>query len=172
MRPAQGGEEASSSALKDALAWRRARNAFEAADYDAAFVAVEELLERNPSSSRALRFKRDVHVRRGDLTDAVRTLRRLRVTEDDPSWEAPQRMLLGRLIETDPRWAPRIPTSIARGKRDSSGRASLLMPASSSPNHLRPTGSAQNGAKITRSSGFTSAFTASRAASQSVSGTT
>ncbi len=108
-RPGQNGEEASSSAFKDALAWRRARNAFEAADYDAALEAVEELLERNPTSTRALRLKRDVHVRRGDLTDAVRTLRRLRVAEDDPSWDGPQRMLVGRLIETDPRWAPRIP---------------------------------------------------------------
>ena len=31
------------------------------------------------------------------------------MADDDPSWDAPQRMLLGRLIETDPRWAPRIP---------------------------------------------------------------
>ena len=100
-RPAHNGEEASSSALKDALAWRRARNAFEAADYDVAHEAIEELLERNPASARALRFKRDVHVRRGDLTDAVRTLRRLRVAEDDASWDGQQRMLLGRLIETD-----------------------------------------------------------------------
>jgi glycosyltransferase involved in cell wall biosynthesis len=103
------GDEQGSSAIKDALAWRRARNAFDDADYDTALEAVDELLERNPMSARALRLKRDVHVRRGDLTDGVRTLRRLRTADNDPAWQVPQRHLLGRLIETDPRWAPRIP---------------------------------------------------------------
>jgi glycosyltransferase involved in cell wall biosynthesis len=108
-RPVHNHEEPSSSALKDALAWRRARNAFDVADYDVALEAVEELLDRNPTSARALRFKRDVHVRRGDLTEGVRTLRRLRAADDDPAVDGQQRNLLGRLIETDPRWAPRIP---------------------------------------------------------------
>ena len=50
-RPVQNGEESSSSALKDALAWRRARNAFDSSDYDAAHDAIKELLERNPTSA-------------------------------------------------------------------------------------------------------------------------
>jgi glycosyltransferase involved in cell wall biosynthesis len=94
---------------QDPVAWRRARKAFERRDYEEALEQVEGLLERHPDSRKALGLKRDVHARRGDLTQVVETIRRIRELEDSPALIAQERLWLGRLVETDPRWLPRIP---------------------------------------------------------------
>lgn len=70
------------------------------------------------------------------------------------------------------RWAPRIETSNARGNRVSSPRASRSSVAMEGPNVSRPMGSAQRGAKATRSSACTCPATQSRADFQSDCGTT
>ncbi|MFL5680049.1 MAG: glycosyltransferase [Chloroflexota bacterium] len=94
---------------QDPVAWRRARRAFERRDYEEALGQVDGLLERHPDSRKALALKRDIHARRGDLTQVVETIRRIRGLEDDPRLVAQERLWLGRLVETDPRWLPRIP---------------------------------------------------------------
>lgn len=93
----------------DPMAWHRARTAFEDRDYDVAMERVEALLAAHPASSRALTLKKDIHGRRGELTEIVRTTRQLRRLREDPQLLGQERSALGRLIETDPRWLPRIP---------------------------------------------------------------
>lgn len=92
----------------DPLAWHRARQAFDRGAYDIALVRVESVLARHPDSMKALTLKRDIHARRGDLTDVVATVHRMRRVQDDPGLAQQERQWLGRLIETDPRWLPRI----------------------------------------------------------------
>lgn len=93
----------------DPMAFRRIRHAYEAARYDTALQLVEEVLERHPDSVRALMLARDIHARRGDVTGIVATLHRIRQLKDEPRFEFQERQWIGRLIETDPRWLPRIP---------------------------------------------------------------
>ncbi len=103
------GQRGLRDALRDPLSWRRARRAFERGEYDTAIEIVDGLLDRHPHSWKALALKRDVHARRGDLSQVVATIGRLRRIEDDVRLAAQERLWLGRLIETDPRWLPRIP---------------------------------------------------------------
>ncbi|HEY0442845.1 MAG TPA: glycosyltransferase family 4 protein [Candidatus Limnocylindrales bacterium] len=95
--------------LQDPVAWRRARHAFDRGEYEIALKLVSGILDRHPDSWKAIALKRDIHARRGDLSDVVTTIRHLRRLQDDPRLAAQERMWLGRLVETDPRWLPRIP---------------------------------------------------------------
>jgi glycosyltransferase involved in cell wall biosynthesis len=92
----------------DPMAWHRARRDFDRGAYESALARVESILERHPDSLKALNLKKDIHNRRGDLSDAVATYQRMRQVQDDPAIEYQERHWLGRLIETDPRWLPRI----------------------------------------------------------------
>jgi glycosyltransferase involved in cell wall biosynthesis len=92
----------------DPMAWHRARRAFDQGAYEIALARVESVLERHPDSLKALNLKKDIHTRRGDVSDVVATYRRMRQVQDDPNIEYQERQWLGRLIETDPRWLPRI----------------------------------------------------------------
>jgi glycosyltransferase involved in cell wall biosynthesis len=92
----------------DPLSWRRARRAFDKGAYEIALARVDGILARHPDSLKALSLKKNIHNRRGDMSDVVATLRRTRQVQDDPATEYQERQWLGRLIETDPRWLPRI----------------------------------------------------------------
>ncbi|HVL54226.1 MAG TPA: glycosyltransferase, partial [Vitreimonas sp.] len=92
----------------DSGLWERAESAFDQGRYDEALVVVETILERAPRSLRALRLKRNIQNRRGDLVEAIDTVVAMREVQDDPSLAAQERGLVGRLVETDPRWLPRV----------------------------------------------------------------
>lgn len=92
----------------DPMAWHRARRAFDRGAHEIALARVEAVLARHPDSLKALTLKKDVHRRRGDLSDVVATFHRMREVQDDPDLARQERHWLGRLIETDPRWLPRI----------------------------------------------------------------
>ncbi|MDQ2964905.1 MAG: glycosyltransferase family 4 protein [Chloroflexota bacterium] len=90
------------------MEWRRARSAYDQGAYDIALERVDGILARHPGSFKALSLKKDIHNRRGDMSDVVATYRRMRHVQDDPATEYEERQWLGRLVETDPRWLPRI----------------------------------------------------------------
>jgi glycosyltransferase involved in cell wall biosynthesis len=92
----------------DPMVWHRARRAFDQGAYEIALARVESVLARHPDSLKALNLKKDIHTRRGDVSDVVATYRRMRQVQDDPAIAFYERQWLGRLIETDPRWLPRI----------------------------------------------------------------
>lgn len=92
----------------DPMAFHRARRAFDKGAYEIALARVESVLARHPDSMKALNLKKDIHTRRGDVSDVVATYRRMRQVQDDAAIEYQERRWLGRLIETDPRWLPRI----------------------------------------------------------------
>jgi glycosyltransferase involved in cell wall biosynthesis len=104
-----GGPRARREPWIDPMAWHRARRAFDSGAYEIALARVNSVLVRHPDSRRALTLKKDIHARRGDLSEVVAALRRLRTIEDDPILAYQERSWLGRLVETDPRWLPRIP---------------------------------------------------------------
>lgn len=97
--------------LVDRDAWEAARAAFARRQYDRALARVERVLLAQPDNFKALRLKRDIHNRRGDLTLAIATMHQMRRVHDDPALADDERRWLGRLIETDPRWLPRVPGS-------------------------------------------------------------
>ena len=88
------------------LTWHRARTAFDDRDYDTALERVDAILRKHPYSFRALALRRDVLGRRGEITEAARTVGRMRRLRDDPRLLEMERGWLGRLVETDPRWLP------------------------------------------------------------------
>jgi glycosyltransferase involved in cell wall biosynthesis len=90
------------------LAFHRARRAFDSGAYEIALAHVDSVLARYPDSLTALNLKKAVHARRGDMSDLVATYRRMRQVQDEPAIEYQERRWVGRLIETDPRWLPRI----------------------------------------------------------------
>ncbi|MGZ8501387.1 MAG: glycosyltransferase [Candidatus Limnocylindrales bacterium] len=87
----------------------RAQRALAAGDLDAAIANAAAVLRRNADSLAALEVRREVEERRGELTSALATIRAMRVVRDTPALERDERMAVGRLLETDRRWAPRIP---------------------------------------------------------------
>jgi glycosyltransferase involved in cell wall biosynthesis len=92
----------------DPMAFYRARRAFDRGAYDDALARVESVLAGHPDSLKALNLKKDIHNRRGDISDVVATYGRMLQVQDDDAIEYQERRWLGRLIETDPRWLPRI----------------------------------------------------------------
>jgi glycosyltransferase involved in cell wall biosynthesis len=92
----------------DSMALYRARRAFDHGAYEIALAQVDSVLTRHPDSLNALNLKKAIHSRRGDMSDIVATYRRMRQVQDDPAIEYQERRWVGRLIETDPRWLPRI----------------------------------------------------------------
>jgi glycosyltransferase involved in cell wall biosynthesis len=89
--------------------WERAVAAFQAGSYEEAGALVDGILERTPNSLRALQLKRNVQNRLGDLTEMLETVGAMRLLDDDPELAAQERAVLGRLVETDPNWIPRVP---------------------------------------------------------------
>jgi len=87
----------------------RARRSLADGDLDTAQAAAGELLGRHPDSVAALEVRREVEVRRGATTAALATIRTMRAVSDTPALERDERMTVGTLLETDPRWTPRIP---------------------------------------------------------------
>jgi glycosyltransferase involved in cell wall biosynthesis len=90
------------------LALRRAAAALEAGDLDTARERIDALFRAHPDSMRVLRLARDVQSRQGELAELATTLHRMHTLADDPDRMIAERMLLGRIVETDPRWLPRI----------------------------------------------------------------
>jgi len=107
-RPGEGLQRVDEPFVSPA-AWRRARSAFMEADYDSALERVDAVLQTHPNSFKALSLRRDILGRQGELTDAVRTIGRMRRLRDDPRLLELERGWLGRLVETDARWLPTIP---------------------------------------------------------------
>jgi glycosyltransferase involved in cell wall biosynthesis len=96
-------------ALLDRVAWEKARLAYDRRDYDLALRRAEAILAEHPENLKVLKLKRDAHLRRGDLSDALTAMRRMRQIEDSPTLARDERHWIGRLIETDPAWLPAIP---------------------------------------------------------------
>lgn len=90
------------------MAFQRVRRAFDRGAYEIALARVDSVLTQHPDSLKALNLKKAIHARRGDVSDIVATYRRMRQVQDDPAIEYQERRWIGRLIETDPRWLPRI----------------------------------------------------------------
>jgi glycosyltransferase involved in cell wall biosynthesis len=92
----------------DPMAFYRARRAFDRAAYDDALARVESVLAGHPDSLKALNLKKDIHNRRGEISAVAATYSRMLEVQDDAAIQYQERRWLGRLIETDPRWLPRI----------------------------------------------------------------
>jgi glycosyltransferase involved in cell wall biosynthesis len=92
----------------DRVAFKRAQMALDAGDTEAALERLDALALAHPDSLRVLRLRRDVESRRGSLTAQARTLHRTHLLDDGPERLRAERMLLGRIIETEPGWLPRI----------------------------------------------------------------
>jgi glycosyltransferase involved in cell wall biosynthesis len=86
-----------------------ARKALDVGDYEAAIARADSAVARDPDNLVALGAKREAQVRRGDLSAAVRTLYSMRLIDRGAGLAEQERSLIGRLVETDPRWLPRIP---------------------------------------------------------------
>lgn len=88
---------------------RRAQAALDRGDPDAALAETSAILADHPTSRRALLVQREAQFRRGDQTERLRTVRRLRRLEDSPKLAAETARITSRLRETDPRWLPHVP---------------------------------------------------------------
>ena len=71
----------------DPMAFYRARRAFDHGAYDDALARVEFLLAAHPDSLKALNLKKDIHNRRGDISDIVATYGRMLQVQDDAAIE-------------------------------------------------------------------------------------
>jgi glycosyltransferase involved in cell wall biosynthesis len=69
----------------------------------------DAILAAHPSSPLALDVRRSALARLGEYSAALAATDRLRRVRDDPALAAWERATLGRLVETDPSWRPRIP---------------------------------------------------------------
>jgi hypothetical protein len=67
------------------------------------------VLRRNSDSLAALAVRREVERRLGEPSSELATIRAMRAVRETPALEREERVVLGGLLETDPRWAPRIP---------------------------------------------------------------
>jgi glycosyltransferase involved in cell wall biosynthesis len=90
------------------IALRRAAAALESGDLDTARERIDDLGRAHPDSMRVLRLARDLQSRQGELTELATTLHRIHTLADDPERMLAERMLLGRIVETDTRWLPRV----------------------------------------------------------------
>lgn len=86
-----------------------AQRAVAEGDLDRALRNATAVLERNADSLAALEVRREVEERRGELAAVLTTIRAMRAVRDNPSLQRDERLARGRLLETDPRSAPRIP---------------------------------------------------------------
>jgi glycosyltransferase involved in cell wall biosynthesis len=91
------------------VAFRMAEAALGAGDLETATSRTEALLRAHPDSVRILRLRRDIAARQGDLSTQARLLHRMHVLDDTPERRFAERMLMGRIVETDAAWLPRIP---------------------------------------------------------------
>lgn len=87
----------------------RAERALARGDLDVAWSNATAILDDRPDSLAALAVRRTVLERRGEPTAALATIRAMRAVLDTPELERDERVATGRLLETDPRWSPRIP---------------------------------------------------------------
>ena len=90
------------------IAFQRATAALDAGDLDTARARIDELARAYPNSMRILRLQRDVLSRQGELTGQARALHRMHVLAQDPDRMRAERLLMGRIVETEPGWLPRI----------------------------------------------------------------
>ncbi len=86
----------------------RAERALARGDLDAAWSQSSAILDDRPDSMAALTIRRIVLERRGEPTSVLATIRTMRSVLDTPELARDERVAVGRLFETDPRWSPRI----------------------------------------------------------------
>ncbi len=91
------------------IAFRGAAAAYDAGDLGTAQARIDELARAHPDSMRVLRLQRDILARQGDLTGQARALHRMHVLAEDPARIDAERLLMGRILETEPGWLPRLP---------------------------------------------------------------
>jgi glycosyltransferase involved in cell wall biosynthesis len=77
--------------------------------YDPALARADAVLRNHPRNLPALAVRRAVHNRKGNGSAELPALRAMRALSDGPGLAHGERMLVGRLRETDPRWLPRVP---------------------------------------------------------------
>jgi Glycosyl transferase 4-like domain len=87
----------------------RAERALARGDLDTAWSQSSAILEDRPDSMAGLTIRRIVLERRGEPTSVLATIRTMRSVLDTPELARDERVAVGRLFETDPRWSPRIP---------------------------------------------------------------
>jgi glycosyltransferase involved in cell wall biosynthesis len=85
-----------------------ARRVLDGGDVAAARALADGLYARSRTAD-VVRFRRDVYVRMGEVTEATRLLHELHGLDPDRAIRDRERLSLGRLIETTPGWLPRIP---------------------------------------------------------------
>lgn len=87
-----------------------ARKAYKDGDFERAV----EIIEQSPGPWRlspdTVRLARDAYMKLGEISKALGEVNRLRTGSHPESLDRQARYLLGRLIETDPAWSPRVPT--------------------------------------------------------------
>lgn len=83
-------------------------DAYAQRDYGRAIAEAESVLETRPKDYPALELKQAAHWRHGDITATVATLRQMRAARDSAALEQTERSYVGRAIELDARWRPRI----------------------------------------------------------------
>ena len=74
-----------------------------------ALAGIETELAARPTNARLLTLRRFALARLGELSASLDALADLRAVADDPGLARLERETVARLVETDPRWLPRIP---------------------------------------------------------------
>jgi glycosyltransferase involved in cell wall biosynthesis len=85
-----------------------AQTAFQEGRYEDVIVALGELHRDGQVSVASVRLCRDAYMKMGELHKALGELNRLRAIAPSPAFDRSARSLLGRIIESDPNWLPRI----------------------------------------------------------------
>lgn len=107
-RPAADGAEAAAGAP---VVGRTAaiRQALRAKDYNRATALIGRPHGGDLRDPEFLRLKRDTHHRRGELYAALEASQQLRRLTNTADHRAQERLMMGRILETDASWLPRIP---------------------------------------------------------------
>lgn len=81
---------------------------FKAGNYETCLEIVESLPAALRSSSEAQKLSRNCHIKLGEVTKALTSVRLALADQDDPDLRRQVRILVGRLRETEPNWLPEI----------------------------------------------------------------
>lgn len=85
-----------------------AQEAFNEGHYETVVTSLTALHGDGHITPKSVRLLRDAYMRMGESHKALGELNRLRVMTPSPAFDLSARSLLGRIIESDPEWLPRI----------------------------------------------------------------